>query len=68
MCIKSFTFLFPTFCTLSFAKWNFTKFIVDKSGQPVKRYGPITEPFVSSDTYFSTVTRAQFLVMFRGMF
>ncbi|CAN7942314.1 unnamed protein product, partial [Ixodes pacificus] len=21
-------------------KWNFTKFLVDKNGQPVKRYGP----------------------------
>ena len=27
-------------------KWNFTKFIADKSGVPVKRYAPTTEPFV----------------------
>lgn len=26
-------------------KWNFTKFVVDKNGQPVKRYAPTTEPF-----------------------
>jgi len=25
-------------------KWNYTKFIVDKNGQPVKRYGPKTNP------------------------
>uniref|UniRef100_A0A182N103 Glutathione peroxidase n=1 Tax=Anopheles dirus TaxID=7168 RepID=A0A182N103_9DIPT len=25
-------------------KWNFTKFIVDKDGQPVGRYGPTTSP------------------------
>ena len=25
-------------------KWNFTKFLVDRSGQPVKRYGPSTKP------------------------
>ncbi|XP_050072461.1 glutathione peroxidase-like [Anopheles maculipalpis] len=25
-------------------KWNFTKFIVDKNGQPVGRYGPTTSP------------------------
>uniref|UniRef100_A0A914D948 Glutathione peroxidase n=1 Tax=Acrobeloides nanus TaxID=290746 RepID=A0A914D948_9BILA len=25
-------------------KWNFTKFLVDKEGHPVKRYGPTTEP------------------------
>ncbi|XP_053678953.1 glutathione peroxidase-like [Anopheles nili] len=25
-------------------KWNFTKFIVDKQGQPVGRYGPTTSP------------------------
>jgi len=25
-------------------KWNFTKFLIDKNGQPVERYGPKTEP------------------------
>jgi len=25
-------------------KWNFTKFLVDKNGEPVKRYGSNTEP------------------------
>ncbi len=25
-------------------KWNFTKFLVDKNGMPVKRYAPITPP------------------------
>lgn len=25
-------------------KWNFTKFLVDKTGVPVKRYGPPTNP------------------------
>lgn len=29
----------------SFIKWNFTKFLVDKEGQPVKRYGPNVEPY-----------------------
>lgn len=27
-----------------FIKWNFSKFVVDKDGQPVKRYSPQTEP------------------------
>jgi phospholipid-hydroperoxide glutathione peroxidase len=27
-----------------FIKWNFTKFIIDKNGQPVKRYSPKTAP------------------------
>jgi phospholipid-hydroperoxide glutathione peroxidase len=27
-----------------FIKWNFTKFIIDKDGQPVKRYAPNVEP------------------------
>jgi glutathione peroxidase-family protein len=27
-----------------FIKWNFTKFIVDKNGQPVARYAPNVEP------------------------
>nr|WP_321403960.1 glutathione peroxidase [uncultured Desulfobacter sp.] len=25
-------------------KWNFTKFLVDRSGSPVKRYAPVTKP------------------------
>ena len=25
-------------------KWNFTKFLVNRQGQVVKRYGPTTEP------------------------
>lgn len=31
----------------SFIKWNFTKFVIDKNGQPVKRFGPNEEPNVS---------------------
>lgn len=30
----------------NFIKWNFTKFLVNKNGEPVKRYGPKTEPKV----------------------
>lgn len=25
-------------------KWNFTKFVIDKNGQPVKRFAPVTKP------------------------
>jgi glutathione peroxidase len=25
-------------------KWNFTKFIIDKDGNPIKRYAPTTKP------------------------
>ncbi|XP_030753790.1 probable phospholipid hydroperoxide glutathione peroxidase [Sitophilus oryzae] len=28
----------------NFIKWNFTKFIIDKNGQPVERHGPSTNP------------------------
>lgn len=28
----------------SFIKWNFTKFLVDRQGQPIKRYGPKDKP------------------------
>jgi len=27
-----------------FIKWNFSKFLIDKQGQPVKRYAPNVEP------------------------
>lgn len=29
----------------SFIKWNFTKFLVDRKGKPVARYGPKDAPF-----------------------
>lgn len=25
-------------------KWNFTKFVIDKNGNPVKRFSPVTKP------------------------
>jgi glutathione peroxidase len=25
-------------------KWNFTKFLIDRSGEPVARYAPQTKP------------------------
>jgi len=28
----------------NFIKWNFSKFLIDKNGQPVKRYGPKDAP------------------------
>jgi len=28
----------------NFIKWNFTKFVVDKEGQPVARFGPKDDP------------------------
>jgi len=28
----------------NFIKWNFSKFLIDKDGQPVKRYGPKDAP------------------------
>jgi len=28
-----------------FIKWNFAKFLIDKEGQPFKRYGNTTAPF-----------------------
>lgn len=33
-------------------KWNFTKFLIDSSGKPVKRFSPITKPEVI-DNYLS---------------
>ncbi|NJX17556.1 glutathione peroxidase, partial [Tamlana crocina] len=25
-------------------KWNFTKFLIDRTGKPVKRFAPVTKP------------------------
>jgi glutathione peroxidase len=25
-------------------KWNFTKFLIDKDGQPIERFSPFTKP------------------------
>ena len=36
------------FLTSSNIKWNFTKFLVDRSGMPIGRYAPTTKPTVSS--------------------
>ncbi|SDQ30393.1 glutathione peroxidase [Flagellimonas zhangzhouensis] len=30
-------------------KWNFTKFVIDKNGKPVKRFAPVTEPEAMED-------------------
>jgi len=34
----------PGFMGTEFIKWNFTKFLVDRNGNVVKRYSPSTEP------------------------
>ena len=31
-------------------KWNFTKFVIDRNGIPVKRFAPITKPESMKDT------------------
>lgn len=28
----------------SWIKWNFTKFVIDKNGKPIKRFGPTSKP------------------------
>ncbi len=35
-------------------KWNFTKFLIDKNGKPVKRFAPITKP-EKIDNYLSKI-------------
>ena len=34
----------PGFLGTKRIKWNFTKFLIDRSGRPVKRYSPQTTP------------------------
>jgi glutathione peroxidase-family protein len=41
--------LFSLIIVFSGIKWNFTKFIVDKNGQPAARYAPTTDPFVITE-------------------
>lgn len=35
----------PGLCGTTNIKWNFTKFLFDSTGVPVKRYGPNDSPF-----------------------
>ena len=35
-------------------KWNFTKFVIDKTGKPVKRFAPTTEPS-GMDSYIERI-------------
>lgn len=40
----------PGLLGLKNIKWNFTKFLIDKSGRPVKRYAPTDKPLsIASD-------------------
>lgn len=34
----------------NFIKWNFTKFVIDKNGQPVARFGPTDDPIPKVET------------------
>jgi glutathione peroxidase len=34
----------PGFLGTQNIKWNFTKFLIDKNGKPLKRFSPITKP------------------------
>jgi len=38
-----------------FIKWNFTKFLIDRNGQPIKRYAPLDAPFDFEDTIVKTL-------------
>ncbi len=37
-------------------KWNFTKFLIDSNGNPIKRFAPITKP-EQIDTYLATILK-----------
>jgi glutathione peroxidase len=36
----------PGFLGMKLIKWNFTKFLIDRTGRPIKRYSPQTAPSV----------------------
>ena len=40
---------FPKFLDGDSIKWNFTKFLIDKAGVPVRRYAPTTSPAALAD-------------------
>lgn len=40
----------PGTLDITLIKWNFTKFIIDRKGNPVKRFGPSTKPEEMSQT------------------
>jgi glutathione peroxidase len=47
----------PGVCGTTAVKWNFTKFLFDPTGAPVKRYSPTESPF-SFETEIRDVARA----------
>ena len=47
----------PGVCGTTGVKWNFTKFLFDATGAPVKRYSPTESPF-SFETEIRNVARA----------
>ena len=36
---------YPAIAASSDVKWNFEKFLIDRSGTVVRRFGPDTEPY-----------------------
>lgn len=45
-------------------KWNFTKFLINKQGIPIKRYGPTDSPNVSTRVSSCTYTCTQAIDLF----
>lgn len=40
-------------------RWNFTKFLLDREGKPVKRYGPKTPPFAMKEDIEELLKKGQ---------
>lgn len=39
-------------------KWNFTKFVIDRDGKPVKRFSPITKPHKMEECIFNLLYKS----------
>ena len=59
--------IYPTVCTINpDIKWNFTKFLIDKSGKVVRRFEP-TDDIKSVEASVAELLKKQFIIIYKNL-